>query len=107
MGHDDCICVLLDEGFIMTSLADFRQQVADYAARVRRAGKHEDCPLCDQGTLIKASVVATTELVTFCEECDSIWPDGVLRNADRAETFEAFLRASGKRGIVWSELKIS
>ena len=58
----------------MRTIADFRQEIANYIAHTRQIGRLQECPLCEQGSLIEAEVRATGEQISFCEECDSIWP---------------------------------
>ncbi|KTE05279.1 hypothetical protein [Sphingopyxis sp. H115] len=91
----------------MRTIADFQKEVADYIARTHQSGGLLECPLCEQGALIEAEVRATGEQISFCEECDSIWPSECLIDDSHAEAFQTFVDAHGKRGLTWSELKIS
>lgn len=50
----------------MRSMADFRNEIAEYVVRSRATGQ-KYCPVCDQGTLIRAVIDATGEQVNFCK----------------------------------------
>ena len=91
----------------MRTIADFRQEIANYIAHTRQIGRLQECPLCEQGSLIEAEVRATGEQISFCEECDSIWPSSCLIDDAHAEAFQTLVDAQGKRGLTWAELNIS
>ncbi len=80
----------------MTTMQEFREHIAAHLARLREADEQRDCPVCGQGFLVNATVVATDEPIIFYEECDSLWLNGDPIDEASAMAFQTFVNADGK-----------
>jgi len=85
----------------------FRDEINAQFSRLLKTGGIRDCPVCDQGFLVDAIVVATDESIIFCEECDSLWVNGQSIEKARAMVFQTFVNAHGKIGLDWTELRLA
>ena len=53
------------------------------------------CPYCGQSGLRRWRVRPTNELITLCQECDSVWAFDTPVAKSTSTDFEAFLSAHG------------
>jgi hypothetical protein len=64
------------------------------------------CPRCDQqGTVLKARIVASREVVHLCDECDALWPNGVEVSEMSFVDFSTYMNQLGLRGQ-WDEVEV-
>jgi transcription elongation factor Elf1 len=64
------------------------------------------CPRCDnQGTVVKAKIKKTNEIVRICDECDALWPLGVAVELKSFVDFSTFVKPLGLFGL-WNEIEI-
>lgn len=61
------------------------------------------CPLCEQGHVVRRVVRVTRDIIQICEQCDSLWPDGVLVGTSHVTNFHSYMAAIGLRPL-WTEL---
>jgi hypothetical protein len=62
------------------------------------------CPFCDgQGIVHKAKVEKLNHTIYICDECDTIWPEGMEVNKENCNRFEDFMSDNGLKPL-WSEL---
>jgi hypothetical protein len=63
-------------------------------------------PRCDQqGKIVAAKILATSETIRICDECDALWTAGVEIRSDNFKDFSAFAKSQGLKGL-WSELQV-
>lgn len=82
------------------------RQIREYAARVYGTAEYRGCPLCGQGALVPAEIVATAARIVFCEECDSIWSDNDPIEDTHAKAFQTFISMDGEVGLDWTKLEL-
>lgn len=66
--------------------------------------EHEECPLCDAGTITTYRVVATGETIRVCDRCDAVWEAADELPSPAPTTLEQFLEVRG-RPPLWTELE--
>lgn len=64
------------------------------------------CPRCDgQGTIHRASVDATGDIIQLCDECDAMWFDNEPVSVHTFQEFGTYMQSIGLRGL-WQEITI-
>ncbi|WP_053360765.1 hypothetical protein [Bacillus sp. FJAT-27251] len=64
-----------------------------------------ECPFCDgQGIVHRAEVKKLNRTIFICDECDTIWLDGIEINEENARRFDQFMSEHGLPPL-WSELE--
>jgi ribosomal protein L37AE/L43A len=61
------------------------------------------CPFCEQGIVCRAKVGKLDCFIYICDECDTIWRDGVELVEGNGQSFDGFMKANGLEPL-WSEL---
>jgi hypothetical protein len=84
----------------------FRQEVNRYLEGVIGTQECRRCPHCEEGYLVPANITATAEMVIFCEECDTIWPEGEPINEMSGRALSLYQNTQGKVGLDFSELTV-
>lgn len=62
------------------------------------------CKFCQQGTVVKAMINKTSDVIKICDECDSVWYEecGVVK----VTNFDNYMASKGLPPL-WSEITIS
>jgi hypothetical protein len=62
------------------------------------------CPVCEEGTVLRAQIRGPGETIYVCDECEALWhrPEQIMPG--NAESFGVYLQSKGLRGR-WDELE--
>lgn len=73
--------------------------MADYEKRIT-------CPGCGQGWVVPLKVIANSEVLFVCEECETTWlrQDDIENETVAPTNFRSYMRSHGLEGV-WSEVE--
>lgn len=57
------------------------------------------CPYCGQATPGKARVKSTNEMISICEECDTIWMEDETISDHTGQRFDLFAKRRGIEAV--------
>ncbi len=63
------------------------------------------CPRCDQGNIVKATILKNGEQIRICEECDAMWKAGDEVSDETFTDYSSYVEPLGLKGL-WTELAI-